>query len=269
MTEHNELRRLEPVAKVTHERGEVAINVVPGQIVWEGEALYSERDVRSLLDRIDALSTPSPATAGVTDEMVEAGLANYAEGGCSGLDEQERREVVRNILEAAILSAITPRTKDDEPDTTQVAVDICDAVLAWIVKHDLGDRDDEFTPGDVTSILDDLWGVDADQPGDPKAAEAVLRSLIGQSGTKDDRERIAVLEAALRDARSCLDGEPTYHHEGMGCGLEDRNIRDRYEAMEHGWECAMERVYGEHINGANEVIDAALTPNTGKEEGNV
>ncbi len=35
--------------------------------------------------------------------------------------------------------------------------------------------------------------------------------------------------------------EPEYHYSGMGCGLEDRNIKDRYKAMEHGWECAIER----------------------------
>lgn len=39
--------------------------------------------------------------------------------------------------------------------------------------------------------------------------------------------------------------EPEYHYEGMGCGLEDRNITDRYDAMAHGWECAMERVFQE------------------------
>ena len=33
-----------------------------------------------------------------------------------------------------------------------------------------------------------------------------------------------------------------YHHQGMGCGIEDRGIHDRYLACEHGWESAMERV---------------------------
>lgn len=41
--------------------------------------------------------------------------------------------------------------------------------------------------------------------------------------------------------------QPEYHEQGMGCGLEDRGITDRYEAMYHGWECAMERVYSEVI----------------------
>lgn len=34
----------------------------------------------------------------------------------------------------------------------------------------------------------------------------------------------------------------SYHHSGMGCGIEDRGITDRYAACEHGWDRAMERV---------------------------
>lgn len=34
---------------------------------------------------------------------------------------------------------------------------------------------------------------------------------------------------------------PDYHKRGMGCGLEDRRITDRYEAMEHGFQCAVEK----------------------------
>ena len=29
----------------------------------------------------------------------------------------------------------------------------------------------------------------------------------------------------------------------MGCGLEDIGITDRYDAMQHGWDKAMERVF--------------------------
>ena len=36
---------------------------------------------------------------------------------------------------------------------------------------------------------------------------------------------------------------PPYHSEAMGCGLEDRGIRDRYEAMAYGWDEAMDRAY--------------------------
>ena len=42
----------------------------------------------------------------------------------------------------------------------------------------------------------------------------------------------------FRSQFSCL----SYHHSGMGCGIEDRGIHDRYEACEYGWEEAMERV---------------------------
>jgi hypothetical protein len=35
---------------------------------------------------------------------------------------------------------------------------------------------------------------------------------------------------------------PDYHPEAMGCGLEDRNITDRYEAMQYGWNQALDHV---------------------------
>jgi len=34
---------------------------------------------------------------------------------------------------------------------------------------------------------------------------------------------------------------PEYSKQGMGCGLEDCGITDRYEAMQHGWEDAVDR----------------------------
>lgn len=40
--------------------------------------------------------------------------------------------------------------------------------------------------------------------------------------------------------------EPDYHKVGMGCGLEDRGITDRYEAMEHGFQEAVERCERKH-----------------------
>lgn len=33
-----------------------------------------------------------------------------------------------------------------------------------------------------------------------------------------------------------------YNSSAEGCGLEDANIEDRYEAMEHGWNNAIQRV---------------------------
>ena len=41
---------------------------------------------------------------------------------------------------------------------------------------------------------------------------------------------------------------PEYHSHGMGCGLEDRGITDRYEAMEYGWYEAIDRVKEELAN---------------------
>jgi len=35
---------------------------------------------------------------------------------------------------------------------------------------------------------------------------------------------------------------PAYHSQAQGCGLEDRGITDRYEAMAYGWDQALERV---------------------------
>ena len=40
---------------------------------------------------------------------------------------------------------------------------------------------------------------------------------------------------------------PEFHAEGMGCGLEDQEITDRYEAMRYGWNEALDRAW-ETIN---------------------
>ncbi|MCN9157991.1 hypothetical protein NGE45_05090 [Klebsiella pneumoniae] len=55
------------------------------------------------------------------------------------------------------------------------------------------------------------------------------------------------------DSVTNLDNEPQYHAEGMGCGLEDRGITDRYDACRYGWDEAMERVYGEVIPNTEEL----------------
>lgn len=57
----------------------------------------------------------------------------------------------------------------------------------------------------------------------------------------------ALLRGKIEDAKNCLEGEPEYHSQGMGCGLEDRGITDRYDAMEYGWDKDMKRVYGENF----------------------
>lgn len=55
------------------------------------------------------------------------------------------------------------------------------------------------------------------------------------------------------DSVTDLSNEPQYHDEGMGCGLEDRGITDRYDACRYGWDEAIERIYGEVIPCADEL----------------
>lgn len=38
-----------------------------------------------------------------------------------------------------------------------------------------------------------------------------------------------------------LDSRPEFSQQGMGCGIEDRNITDRYEAAEYGWDKCIQR----------------------------
>ncbi|HCX5947930.1 TPA: hypothetical protein OZV81_001196 [Escherichia coli] len=72
----------------------------------------------------------------------------------------------------------------------------------------------------------------------------------------DQNAQLAAENVAMKqiiDSVTNLDNEPQYHDEGMGCGLEDRGITDRYDACRYGWDEAMERVYGEVIPCAEEL----------------
>ncbi len=72
------------------------------------------------------------------------------------------------------------------------------------------------------------------------------------------KERIDQLETALREAIELIrNWNPEYHSQGMGCGIEDRGIEDRYQAMAHGWEKAIERVE-EHFGDAADEFEAVL-----------
>lgn len=51
---------------------------------------------------------------------------------------------------------------------------------------------------------------------------------------------------------------PDFHELGMGCGLEDRNITDRYEAMRYGWDKALDRV-AEIIDDLGPLYEAPQT----------
>lgn len=65
-------------------------------------------------------------------------------------------------------------------------------------------------------------------------------------------------KADLEEILAMLDDAPEYHHSGMGCGLEVRNIHNRYEAMQHGWDSVIERVYWDHVNPAIEALKVAI-----------
>lgn len=85
----------------------------------------------------------------------------------------------------------------------------------------------------------------------------------GWKGRSIEMDKLAAENVALAlenlamkqivDSVTNLDNEPQYHDEGMGCGLEDRDITDRYDACRYGWDEAMERVYGEVIPCADEL----------------
>ncbi|PWY12597.1 hypothetical protein DL345_00510 [Citrobacter koseri] len=84
-----------------------------------------------------------------------------------------------------------------------------------------------------------------------KLAQEATEKLV------QERDALAAENVGLKqivDSVTDLSNEPQYHTEGMGCGLEDRGITDRYEAMRHGWDEAMERIYGEVIPCAEEIV---------------
>ncbi|KEP68793.1 hypothetical protein DL1_08580 [Thioclava dalianensis] len=85
----------------------------------------------------------------------------------------------------------------------------------------------------------------------------ILHTIDFQPASAVRAAALGAAEAQRVDTIAMLDGEPEYHEMGMGCGLEDRDITDRYEAMRFGWEQAMERTFAEHINPAIEVLTTA------------
>lgn len=95
----------------------------------------------------------------------------------------------------------------------------------------------------------------------PASVASEIRSLQALRDTRiqalnSQVEQLAAENVALKqivDSVTDLSNEPQYHYEGMGCGLEDRGITDRYDACRYGWDEAMERVYGEVIPCAEEL----------------
>lgn len=66
-----------------------------------------------------------------------------------------------------------------------------------------------------------------------------------------------VLEKILEEIENL-----NYYPEGMGCGIEDCGITDRYEACEYGWNEAIEAVI-EVINNMDNGKDANVSANDG------
>ena len=82
-----------------------------------------------------------------------------------------------------------------------------------------------------------------------EARERIAESLpagwedcAGYTKDEDVIRRIDALLSQPAPEPVAFDDWPEYHDSAMGCGLEDRNITNRYEAMRYGWECAIDRV---------------------------
>lgn len=78
---------------------------------------------------------------------------------------------------------------------------------------------------------------------------------------KAQRDALAAENAALKSAISYVcatDNQPDYQYDGMGCGIEDRGIVDRYEAARYGWDEAMERIYSEVMPCAADIETPAI-----------
>jgi hypothetical protein len=55
--------------------------------------------------------------------------------------------------------------------------------------------------------------------------------------------RTALANPAEQQEPVAFDDRPEYHDQAMGCGLEDRCVTDRYEAMRYRWDEALERAW--------------------------
>lgn len=68
------------------------------------------------------------------------------------------------------------------------------------------------------------------------------------SSMQSERDQLAAQLAAVVAENAALKmainsvTEISYHEEGMGCGLEDSGITDRYEAARYGWDEAISRI---------------------------
>ena len=93
-------------------------------------------------------------------------------------------------------------------------------------------------------------------PGDMRVNEELPAYLVRKfAELKAERDAMAAENVSLKSAISYVcdtDNQPDYQYDGMGCGIEDRGIIDRYEAARYGWDEALERIYSEVISFAED-----------------
>jgi hypothetical protein len=78
---------------------------------------------------------------------------------------------------------------------------------------------------------------------DARGQESHFESWLTQNeGICDAIDALKELDKTEQEPVAFEMDWPDYHAEAMGCGLEDRNITDRYEAMQYGWDEAIERI---------------------------
>lgn len=161
----------------------------------------------------------SPATETIHDEMEDVCLCI-----CCGVDETEvRRYRVKDMLHRSPVYAVT----DEKKGST-------------------------ITLQAVNELIGSL-----ESAGELSIKETKVMALAKAfKQLAEENAALALENVAMKqivDSVTNLDNEPQYHDEGMGCGLEDRGITDRYDACRYGWDEAMERIYGEVIPCADEL----------------
>jgi hypothetical protein len=78
---------------------------------------------------------------------------------------------------------------------------------------------------------------------DARGQESHFESWLTQNeGICDAIDALKELDKTEQEPVAFEMDWPDYHAEAMGCGLEDRNITDRYEAMQYGWDEAIDRI---------------------------
>ena len=76
-----------------------------------------------------------------------------------------------------------------------------------------------------------------------KMALEALETLPAGSSYKTHNAASALRQALAQPEQEPFEMKwPDYNESAMGCGIEDRNITDRYEAMQYGWDEAISRV---------------------------